>query len=180
MDALHIKKQRRALHLTQQELAEKANVSQSFIAKIEAGLINPSYTLATRILNVLEREQMQQQPSAKELAHKPLVTCAPQDSVKTVIRRMRKQAISQVPVVEDKTVIGLVTETGLLDHMLDKNPEHLIVQDVMRSPPPLLDASTPQAAVLSLLKHSPLIVVTEKGKLYGAITRTDMIVNQYA
>lgn len=179
MDELQIKRQRRALHLTQQELAQKAGVSQSFIAKIESGLINPSYSLTTNILRVLEQERTKQQATAKEIAHKPLVTCAPHEEIERVIKKMRKHAISQIPVTEENGVVGLVTETGMLDHILTKNPKELKARDVMQPPPPIIDVHTPQDTVLSILKHTQLVVVTQKGKLYGAITRTDIVVNRY-
>ncbi|MCK4496763.1 MAG: helix-turn-helix domain-containing protein, partial [Candidatus Aenigmarchaeota archaeon] len=38
-----IKNRRKLLGLTQKDLAKQAGVSQSFIAKMESGRINPSY-----------------------------------------------------------------------------------------------------------------------------------------
>ena len=50
-----IAKRRRQLGLKQSELAKMAGVSQSLIAKLEAGTIDSSYTKVKTIFDVLER-----------------------------------------------------------------------------------------------------------------------------
>jgi len=52
--AENIKAKREAMHLTQQELADRVYVNQSMIAKIENGIKQPSLALARQIANVLE------------------------------------------------------------------------------------------------------------------------------
>lgn len=48
-----LKKQRKALHLTQEQLANETGVSLSLIWKIENGERKPSVKIAKRIANVL-------------------------------------------------------------------------------------------------------------------------------
>ena len=48
-----IKKIRKKLELTQTELADRAGVSQSLIAKIEAGRIDPTYSKTKKIFAAL-------------------------------------------------------------------------------------------------------------------------------
>lgn len=50
-----IAKRRKLLGLTQKQLAKIAGVSQSFIAKIESGKIDPSYSKAKAIFDTLEK-----------------------------------------------------------------------------------------------------------------------------
>ena len=52
LSSIRIKRQR--LGIKQKELAEKSGVSQSLIAKLEKGLIEPSYSLTVRIFLTLE------------------------------------------------------------------------------------------------------------------------------
>ncbi|MFW5927686.1 MAG: helix-turn-helix domain-containing protein, partial [Thermoplasmatota archaeon] len=53
-DITKVKEIRSRLGLTQAELAEKAKVSQSLIAKVENGSLIPSYEKGRKILDVLE------------------------------------------------------------------------------------------------------------------------------
>ena len=48
-----IKKIRKNLGLTQTDLSKRANVSQSLIAKIEAGKIDPTFTKTKKIFETL-------------------------------------------------------------------------------------------------------------------------------
>src|SRR5687767_16022587 len=54
---------RRQLGLTQQELARMAGVSQSLIAKIERGLVQPSYSNVKRLVEALEAEKNRRHPA---------------------------------------------------------------------------------------------------------------------
>jgi len=174
-----IKQLRRQAHLSQTQLATKAGVSQSLIAKIEAGIINPSYAHANQILRILEQELVRTQPTAKSIAHKSVITCTPKESVREVILLMKKKSISQLPVLDNEKVVGLVTEKNLLEHSLSARLEQLIVQDIMQAPPPIVETATPQEAIIALLKHTPLVLVTHQGALFGVITRTDIITRTY-
>lgn len=178
-DLQRIKLLRKETGLTQKELAQKAGVSQSFVAKVENNLIEPSYERITKVFAVLEELRAQQQPTAGDFMEKNIITCKPEDSLKTVIRRMRKQAISQVPVLEHNVIVGMITESGLLEHALDKNLGALHAEDAMDVPPPIVHANTNRDAVIGLLKHAPLVAVTEKGKLKGIISRADIIRGTY-
>ncbi len=173
-----IKQQRRALHLTQQELASRAGVSQSYIAKIEAGLIDPSYSLAKKILDTLESERYAQQPTAKEIMTTPLITCKETDGIKKIVQQMKKHAISQIPVREEKRIIGLVTEKGIVQEILGEQARAFTAQDVMQAAPPTIDADTPLEVIRGILKYTPIIIVMRKSTPHGSITRADLL-NRY-
>ncbi|MHA1888512.1 MAG: helix-turn-helix transcriptional regulator, partial [Promethearchaeota archaeon] len=51
---------RKQIGWTQKQLADAVNVGQSYIAKIEAGKQDPSYSVLSRIFKVI-REEMQRQ-----------------------------------------------------------------------------------------------------------------------
>ena len=63
-----IAKRRRQLGLKQSELAKMAGVSQSLIAKLEAGTIDSSYTKVKTIFDVLERLEVQNKSSSGQSA----------------------------------------------------------------------------------------------------------------
>jgi len=51
-----------------------------------------------------------------------VLTCAPEDEVSVVARRLRENDVSGAPVVEDGSVVGVVSEADLLD-LLDAKQE---------------------------------------------------------
>lgn len=49
----NVYKQRNAAHLTQDQLAEKADIDRSFVQKIEAGLSSPTVDVVLRLRRAL-------------------------------------------------------------------------------------------------------------------------------
>ena len=45
----------------------------------------------------------------------------------------------------------------------------------MEDAPPIIVKTTPLTAVMELLRHSPLVIVAEKGKPKGVITKADIL-----
>lgn len=52
--AVRLKEERKGQKLSQKKLGEKANVTESFISKIEAGSKNPSLEVITKLAEALE------------------------------------------------------------------------------------------------------------------------------
>src|SRR3989344_1267443 len=114
-ELVDIKKIRKKLGLTQSELAVRAGVSQSLVAKIEAGMLDPGYSKTTKIFNALDEITRDTEMTATQIMNTHLVTVSAGEDIHAVIKKMKKHAISQLPVVEKGKPIGLVTEGLLLD-----------------------------------------------------------------
>ena len=86
-----IKQMRQNLDLTQQELAKLSGVSQSLIAKIERGKIEPSYSIAKRIFATLDERISKKQKKivAKNICSKELVFTKSNDSIAKAINLMK-------------------------------------------------------------------------------------------
>ncbi|MBI2129838.1 CBS domain-containing protein [Candidatus Woesearchaeota archaeon] len=112
-----IKILRRKLGITQSDLAKLANVSQSFIAKLEARLIEPSYTKTKKLFEVLASFKEEKEPKAEQLMIKKIISLKPNDKVDSAIKLMRKHAISQVPVVERSNVVGIISEATIINNI---------------------------------------------------------------
>jgi len=69
-----IPRKRRELGLTQSKLAILAGVSQSIIAKIESGSVDPSYSVVARILAALERTETPTALKVSQLMSRPVVS----------------------------------------------------------------------------------------------------------
>jgi cystathionine beta-synthase len=108
-----------------------------------------------------------------------LVTAHPGDRVSAVVGRMRADAVSQLPVVDDAgTLVGLVTEVDLLRHLLTGGPEaaeHTVAQlagPEVRSVP----VDTPFEDILPDLTGAKVVVlVDEGGRPRGILTMIDAL-----
>ena len=172
-----IKKIRKSLGLTQTDLAKRANVSQSLVAKIESGKIDPTFTKTKRIFETLDDLEKKEEIKAEELMNKKIVSVSPSNEIKESIGKMKKFGISQMPVIDKNKVIGLVSESTLLDGLMSK--KHEKISDIMGEAPPIVSKTTSVKIISSLLKHYPMVLVSESGKLIGLITKSDLLGKLY-
>lgn len=172
-----VKKIRKKLGMTQTELADRAGVSQSLIAKIEAGRIDPTYTKTKKIFAALSDLEKKEEVKAEQLMTSRIIGVGPGDSMKDAIAKMKKFQISQLPVMDNHKLIGLVSESTILDAML--NSKGNSVKEIMQESPPIVSKTTSIQVVSSLLKHFPMVVVSEEGKLAGIITKSDLLGKLY-
>ena len=172
-----IKKIRKSLGLTQTDLAKRANVSQSLIAKIESGKIDPTFTKTKKIFETLDLLQNKEEIKADELMNRKVVSVSPVDSIKESISKMKKYGISQMPVLDGQNVVGLVSESTLLDALMSKKSNK--IEEIMEESPPTVSKTASVKVVSSLLKHYPIVLVSESGKLVGLITKADLLAKLY-
>jgi predicted transcriptional regulator len=177
-DIKDIKRIRSQLGLTQTELADKSGVSQSLIAKVESGLIDPGYSSVKKIFDTLDSLQSEKTPIAKDLMQKHLITITSSSAVKLAIDKMRKSAVSQLPVVDNDQIVGLITESDLLDALTSgKNVSS--IYDIMKDAPPMVAENASVKVITHLLKFYSIVVVVDKGKFKGVITKADVLNKMY-
>lgn len=172
-----VKKVRKKLGLTQTELANRAQVSQSLIAKIESGRIDPTYTKTKKIFAALSDLEKKEEIKAEQLMTNRIVSVAPKTSIKEAIAKMKKFKISQLPVIENHKSIGVISESTILDALLKSRGTE--VKEIMQESPPIVSKTTSIQVVSSLLKHYPIILVSEEGRLIGLITKSDLLGKLY-
>ena len=104
------------------------------------------------------------------------VTLRPTDSLLHAYRRMKLFEVSQLPVMEGDTVIGILDESDLLMHVYESPARfaetvgHAMVKSVV--------TISPTAAVSELLPifaKDMVAVVADAGKFVGLITRIDLL-----
>jgi len=174
-----IKSIRKKLDLTQFELAKQSGVSQSLIAKIESNKLDPTYSNVTKIFNALDSMQKKESFKAKDFIHKGVISCQEDDLVRNVIKKMKKFEISQLPVMKGNNVVGVVSETKIIEHLIEDLNRDLKVKDVMGEVPPIVSLNTEESVISTLLRFFSLIIVQDKGKLRGVITRSDILRKVY-
>ncbi|PIN73237.1 XRE family transcriptional regulator [Candidatus Woesearchaeota archaeon CG10_big_fil_rev_8_21_14_0_10_45_16] len=170
-----IKRLRKQYHLNQKELADKAGVSQSLIAKIESGKVDPTYTKARQIFEALEELREKAEIKASQLMHKKVVFIESKDSLKEAIMTMRKRSISQMPVLSKGKVAGLLTENLILQQIVENNDVDIPVGEIMDDAPPIVSPKTGFKSISELLTHSPVVLVSEKGEIQGIISKADLL-----
>jgi len=138
--------------------------ARKFIKEIDAELKNKNELKAGNIMT------------------KKLIYVNADDSITSAINKMRKHEISQLPVFNRNNVVGLVSESTILDSISSKSPEEikkLTIKDIMQDCPPIVSKKTSTSIISGLLKYYPIVLVTEEGKPKGVITKSDMLRTLY-
>jgi predicted transcriptional regulator len=174
-----LKEIRRKLGITQTELARKSGVSQSLIAKIESGRLDPTYTKANKIIEALESETSVKEQKAEDIMNKKVISVSPETDIKEATKLMKKYEISQLPVIEKDNLVGMVSETTILDALISQKKEYKVAE-IMSDAPPVISPKTNVSVISNLLKFCPMLIVSEKGKIIGLITKSDLIRIVYA
>jgi predicted transcriptional regulator len=173
-----IPERRRKLGLTQSQLAELAGVSQSYIAKLEAGNIEPSYIKVKALFEALDRIEQEKQISVGEIMNRSVVGIQKMTSISDAIDVMRRNGFSQLPIMDGERSIGSINEGTLLDHMLEskKNESQAkIVSEIMDEPFPQVGEDAPVSLLTNLLKFYPAVLVQRKGGIVGIVTKADLL-----
>lgn len=173
-----IERTRRKLGLTQKELARMAGVSQSLIAKVESGRLNPSYSAVKRIFETLQSLEKQTEAMARDILSPDIVSVNKDDSISKAMRLMEEKGYSQLPVFEGDQVVGSINEKIILDILIGgEDPSRMLKQPVelvMEEPFPRIDEKTSIAVVSTLLRYNQAILVTRRERCVGIITKTDL------
>ncbi len=178
-EILELRRMRKVIGLTQDELAQRADLSQSMIAKIEIGSLNPTYEVVRKIYHVLNSFEQNDQTKAHEVMS-PVISVEAGDSINQVLNLMKEKGISQVPVFsKNGRNLGSITEETLLELLLKgenlsdiaNNPVEGIMEDIF----PVINKELPIDAIISLLQYSSAVLVKIKGKIRGIITKADLL-----
>ena len=76
--------------------------------------------------------------------------------------------------MDNGNVLGLISESTILSENLD-DIKKLTAKDITEESPPIVAKNTKLEVIKKLLQHYPIVLVKEKGKLIGLITKADLI-----
>jgi len=172
-----IAKMRRGLGMTQKQLADLSGVSQSLIAKIESGKIDPAYSKVTQILAALEGAQKTEKKLVSQVMTSKIFSVNPTDTLQKAISLMRAKDISQIPVIESGKCVGSLSDSVLVELVSEKggNLKSIKVGEVMAESFPVIPAKSVIDICTDLLKHYPAVLVEKEGKLAGIVTKVDLL-----
>jgi cystathionine beta-synthase len=105
-----------------------------------------------------------------------VITAAPSDSVRDVVARMKSYDISQLPVVDDGRLVGLVSEVALLTYLLegDHGADDPIAP-LVEPAPPVVTPEAPVGELAELFVTANAVVVISHGAVVGIVTKIDLI-----
>jgi len=104
------------------------------------------------------------------------VVAAPTDSLINALNRMKLYDISQLPVIDNKKVIGLLDESDILLAVIgaeEKFDDE--VATVMSTTLETIDASQPLEDLLPLFQRNLVPIVMHNNDFAGLITRIDLL-----
>jgi len=174
-----IAKKRRQLGLKQAQLAKLAGVSQSLIAKLEAGTIDSSYTKVKTIFDTLEKLEVKGKIQAEKVPHADVLSIQKEEPISKVVNLMKDHQYSQIPVFNGKQSVGSISEKTILRQILEgKDLEQLSAlpcEEIMEEAFPQVSEEAPLSLISSLLQTYPAVLVTKKGNVVGIITKADLL-----
>jgi cystathionine beta-synthase len=105
-----------------------------------------------------------------------VVWAAPGDTLQQVYGKMRLYEISQVPVMEGQTLIGLLDETDILTKVTG-NPAAFDakVGAIMRHEVETIDVKSPVAELVPIFERCRAACVVDRGQFLGLITPIDLL-----
>lgn len=173
-----VRRLRKIAGLTQKELANRAHVSQSLIARIEAGQVDPRLSTLQKILSAITSTE--EKNLAQHIMNKPVISVDVTDRARKAVDLMKKHDVSQLPVLRGKRVVGSIQEATLVKRLLlSRDPWKVysgFVQDIMEAPFVTVDPTAGLNEILTLLGEGhPAVLVLDEGILVGIITKIDAV-----
>ena len=169
----------RTLGLTQTQLANLAGVSQSYIAKVEAKKIEPSYNKVRAILDALTGLEKGREPKAGEIMTRDIVSVQKDDPVQEAVSLFWAHGFSQLPVLDGDRPVGGITERTIIDRIVSSQGEGDVaerpISEIMDDPFPQVGEDAPVSLVANLLRVYPAVLVHRKEKVAGIITKADLL-----
>lgn len=172
-----IKRKRKAMNLTQTQLAKLSGISQSLIAKIESGNVVPSYEKGKQLIDLLAELSSHEEKKAEEIMTENILFVKETDCIKKAIELMEKHGLSQLPVLRTEKNVGLISEKTLVEKLSSGkiNIHKDTVKEIIEEPLPVIGARTSTKMVSGMLTHVPAVLISKKGKIRGIITKSDLL-----
>jgi predicted transcriptional regulator len=183
-DLKEIRNSRKALDITQKDLANLTGLSRSTITKIEIGYLDPGYSKVKKIfeaLNQLERQKIAQNifegVILADIHATPVEYASASQSIYDVWIRMVETDFSQFPVESNGQIVGSITEkliTRAIFNKTDDDAGDQLISKVMEEPFPILNSTTPLRLVGSLIMHAHAVLTQKNSEIIGIVTNSDI------
>lgn len=113
----------------------------------------------------------------RRLPDRPLITTTSSDSVHDAVARMKEHGISQLPVIDDARLVGIVTESDLLGRIVESHATlRTTVAEVMFRQVRTVHAHQDAADLLDVFAQEEAgLVIDDRQRLLGIVTKMDLV-----
>jgi cystathionine beta-synthase len=174
-----LKRMRKKLGISQEELGKILDIPQSTISRIENSTMDPPYSRLKKIYEYLENEQKIREKSkkqAKDIMTKNIITITNGSTIRTAITLMNKHEISQLPIIEKNHNLGSITSKKIQKYIIDHpgflNKDVSLIKEL---PFPEIDKIWNVKDISDLLLKYPAVLVKENDNFVGIITDSDLL-----
>ena len=113
---------------------------------------------------------------ARRFADNEVIFLKPDDLIKDAYQKMKLYDISQLPVVEGKSIVGIIDDSDLLKAIISQGDYSLSkIKDFMTTNLVTLSQNDKISDVLNILSTDMVPIILDKGKFFGIITKIDLI-----
>lgn len=125
--------------------------------------------------------QRQQHGDLRDLIVRPYsqrdtVVVAPGDALMTAYQRMKLHDVSQLPVMDGDTLVGIIDESDLLLHVYGDEPRFAdAVQSAMVRELDRIPVDAPVEALLPVFVRGHVAIIMDGDRFLGLVTRIDLL-----
>jgi len=172
-----LRQRRESLGMRQTELAQRAGISQSMVARIEIGSVDPRVSTLNKIVTVLNSAD-QKGITAARIMHSPVIAVGPAEPISRALEIFEKNNISQLPVIENGIPVGCISESVIVKAIEQQRLHRthpFYVRDFTEPGFPTVPSGTDIETVISILQQNHAVLVIDSGVVKGVITKHDLI-----
>jgi len=130
----------------------------------EGGYLEPEDVGGDTIASLIARHQRE------------VVTARPEDSFESVVKRMKEFGISQLPVLEGNTMIGLISEVDMLSALLDQRANlKTPIAGFLSGDYAIVEMHNRSTILAQMFSQNRVVVVEDQGRIVGILTKIDFI-----
>ena len=153
-------------------------INQSLINRLESKQIEPSYSKVKILIETLKKQERRKSRTCGDIASKSIYKIQAKSTLKEAARIIHKKNISQLPVFDGEKVIGSLSEKTILRVLSESGSSEKafkkIIEDVMEPSFPTVNKNTPIELLYQILEFFDAVIVMDKAKIIGIITRSDL------
>ena len=134
-----------------------------------------------KLAGILTRTDLVENPDEEQIAlimTREMITVCPEDDIEDAARKMAKNHIRRVPVVDKEELVGLVTASDLINKALWKMDIDDPAEKYMIRSVPTTWERTPLKVAFEIMRYfnlKVLLALSNEGKPSGILTETDFL-----